>query len=287
METKARPVLKWVGGKRQLLGNLTSGLPAFGSYYELFAGGAALFFELSGRAVSYSLNDANPDLAALYRDLRDDIRGVMGVHAQLVNDYMEYKLGPERDAFYYENREAWNIYRGAEHSVTRSARLLFLNKACHGGVFRVNKNGFFNVPVGKGYNPPSFATDDVLLAAHCALQGVDIHNCSFQDFAWDRIPAGSLVYLDPPYIQCGESDFTAYTTDGFSDADQRGLAQHAYNLASRGVHVMLSNADDPLVDLLYPGWGIERITARRSVNVDVSKRGNGAGEVIIRSWRNS
>ena len=164
----------------------------------------------------------------------------------------------------------------AASDVERAARMIYLNKTCFNGLWRVNSRGQFNVPMGR-YKNPAILDEPRLRAASAALQGVTLDLRDFRGIA-DEAGAGDFVYFDPPYVPLNQtSNFTSYAADDFKEQDQRDLAAVFFALHKRGCRVMLSNSDAPLVRELYegidPGVRVEEVTARRAINTDASKRG--------------
>lgn len=268
----ARPFIKWVGGKRQILPFILSRLPStFNSYYEPFVGGGALFWSLynAGRLSDIKngnvvLSDANLRLIRTYRAVRDDVELVIDVLRACINSkdfYLEMRAS-DVDAMSNANVAAWFIY---------------LNKCGFNGLYRVNSKNQFNVPYG---DQPTAQVGPLTDADHLrvcsmALQGVELRNCDFQaavDEAW----TGSLVYFDPPYVPLtATSNFTSYTAGGFGAEEQVRLRDTARVLKQgRGTHTILSNSSAPLVyDLYRDGFEIAEVRAVRSLNRDGDKRG--------------
>lgn len=270
------PIIKWVGGKRQLLHELVPRLPVdFGRYYEPFVGGAALFFELhrTGRLhLGATLSDVNPDLVTMYRAVRDDVQGVI----------RELKRHPYESEHYYAVRA---LDPEKMSDVERAARFIYINKAGFNGLWRVNKSGKCNVPFGRHVNP-TICDESRLLAASMALHGVTVRLDDFAVVELDAKP-GDLVYFDPPYVPVSETaSFTSYASGGFGPDDQRRLADLVRRLASRGVHVVVSNSDAPFVHELYAEHRIDVVYATRSVNCNGGKRGR-VGEVIVTTARHA
>lgn len=266
----AAPIVKWVGGKSKALPALLERLPTdYLRYFEPFAGGAALFFKLAPRAAV--LGDSNPDLIAMYRTLAADVEAVIR-RLKLHKQHHEV-------AYYYDVRERWNDPSVSWSAVDRAAAFIYLNKTCFNGLWRVNRAGEFNVPIGS-YKNPTICQPDALRAAARVLARADLR-CG--DFAAACQEAGErdLVYFDSPYdAGGGDRDFTAYTAGGFGPADQRRLAELARDLVARGCHVVLSNRDTPLVRELYDGLRIDRVEVAHTISADGDQRG-AVGEVII------
>jgi DNA adenine methylase len=283
---EAAPIVKWVGGKSKLLHDLVARIPArFRRYYEPFAGGAALFFRLAGGGVaqerdpaapSYGLgaavlNDLNADLIATYRQIALDPDAVIR--------RLEIHRRHHGEKHYYSVRERWNDASVSWTTVDRAATFIYLNKTCYNGLWRVNRSGAFNVPIGRYVDPP-ICTPDALRAASRALRGAELRQGDYASAVADA-GRGDLVYFDPPYVPLSEtSSFTSYTGDGFGADDQRALADLARRLVARGCQVMLSNSDTPFVRRIYEGFKVERVWCSRAINSNASRRGEVA-EVII------
>lgn len=267
----ARPFLKWAGGKTQLLPKLHALMPkSFEHYVEPFLGGGAMFFSLDVQ--NAFLSDASSELVSTYKALRDDVEGVIDGLSECEQNHSK--------EFYLSLRNV----RPEECDSPRSlaARMIYLNKNCFNGMYRVNKQGGFNVPFGK-YEVARIPAADALRACSKALRSITIEVADFEDVL-QCVEQGSFVYCDPPYVPVSETaDFTGYTADDFCWKDQERLAAAALAAAERGAYVMLSNADVPAVHDLYGGWDITRVQARRSINSKGSRRGP-VGEVVIRSW---
>ena len=262
---RPRPFVKWAGGKRQLLEQLRPLLPTrFGRYFEPFAGGAALFFAL-GRKDAV-LADMNAELIDVYLAVRDEVDAV-------IEALRGYRYG---EAHYYRAREA---DPGKLTLPQRAARTIYLNRTGYNGLYRVNRAGKFNVPMGRHTNPMLCDADN-LHACSRALRGTDIRVADFEAVA-SRAKAGDLVYFDPPYVPVsGTADFTSYVAGGFGAEQQRRLAALFARLAARGVHAVLSNSDTPAVRELYAGFRIEKVLAARFINSRGSRRGK-VGEVVV------
>lgn len=267
LTAKATPILKWAGGKSRLLKQYAPLLPdEFGTYYEPFAGGAALFFYLQnrGRLTKAKLGDSNAELVNCYRVVRDDVEALITLLA-------EHKQLHSKE-HYYAIRA---LDRQTEQPLTpieRAARVIYLNKTCFNGLWRVNSKGQFNVPVGSYKNPPILDADN-LRAASEALKEADLMHGDFRAQVGEAQP-GDFVYFDPPYVPLNATaNFTSYTADDFTLEDQRDLADLFATLDKRGCHVMLSNSDTPLVRELYTGFCIETVQANRAINSKASKRG--------------
>lgn len=275
-----QPVIKWPGGKRQLVDELFARVPkSFSHYCEPFFGAGAVFFALraSGWNGPATLGDLNPDTVALHRALRDECEDLIAAFGKYVASYAA-TVDSGREEFYYEVR---NGMRYAESNCQRGARLLFLNRTGFNGLYRVNRQGGYNVPFGDMADP-NVRADDLRLASR-ALQGTRIECCSFDAFPVPELPA--FFYLDPPYApHDGKKDaFVAYTAAGFDEEDQKRLARWATGLAERGHDVMASNHDCTLIRLAWSSFRIETVGARRKINRNADGRGEVA-EVILRRY---
>jgi len=266
---EAAPFVKWVGGKRAILPQLATRFPRrFGRYFEPFLGGGAVFFHLQpDRAV---LSDYNPELITTYQVVRDDVQSLIAHLASHRND----------EAYYYDLRSQDPETMSA---VERASRLIYLNRTCFNGLYRVNSRGGFNVPFGRHKNP-TICNEPGLLAASEALQGAKLSHENYMTVL-EEAYAGDFIYFDPPYHPLNATaNFTSYTPGSFGAQDQADLAQTFRALADRGCKVMLSNSDTPLIRELYADFYIETVMAPRMVNRDATKRG-AIAELVIRNYR--
>ena len=267
----AGPIIKWVGGKSRLLPELLLRAPkAFNRYYEPFVGGGALFFALAPKHAV--LGDMNEALIDMYQTLVFDVEGVIACLRQHKRQHTE--------DHYYEVRTWWNEERSkCIDGVSVAAAFIYLNKTCFNGLWRVNKSGEFNVPMGD-YKDPAIYDPDALRAAVNVLEKATLMVNEF-DITAGNAKAGDFVYFDPPYVPISiTSSFTSYTTGVFGEKQQVALANHARDLVDKGVHVMLSNNDVPLVHELYKGFHIDVVQRAGTVSSKGSKRGK-VNEVII------
>lgn len=260
-----RPFCKWAGGKRRLVPEIVARMPAsYGAYHEPFMGGAALFWHL--RPPVAHLSDANERLVRTYRGIRDNVSDVIALLETYTNT-----------AEFFAAHRAIDVDKLSD--VGAAAWFIYLNKTCFNGLYRVNKKGRFNSPFGS-YANPAICDAENLIACSEALRGVSIDHCSFVA-AEKRVNPGDFCYFDPPYVPASASaNFTSYTADGFGHEEQQALASLARRMRARGVRVMLSNADVPLVRSLYHDFTIDTIMAARAINCDGGKRGKVA-EVLI------
>jgi DNA adenine methylase len=270
----AKPIVKWAGGKTSLLGELKARLPTrVGTYAEPFAGGAALFFALADDATrSFDraiLADKNEDLVALYRAVKADVEAVLEALAGYRHDEDEFYRVRDQD--------------GSRMSdVARGARLVYLNRTCFNGLWRVNKSGKFNVPFGR-YENPRIVDPEGLRAASAALARAEIVAADFAEVT-AGLGAGDFVYFDPPYVPVSKSaSFTSYSAGGFGAADQERLVAELRRLRAAGVAAVLSNADTVATRELYADFAMQPVTAARAINSKASGRGR-VGELIVTSW---
>jgi DNA adenine methylase len=269
-----RPFLKWAGGKRQLVEPLMRHTPpSFGNYLEPFAGSGALFFKLyrEGRLQGARLSDSNAELIDTYAAIRDQVEAVV----TLLSRY------PHNQDFYYQLRamDPWALDLPA-----RAARMIYLNKTGYNGLYRVNRQGRFNVPFGR-YKSPRYCDPENLRAASRALRDVAIACAPFESVLEWAEP-GDLAYFDPPYAPLSATaHFTAYQAGGFSAADQARLRDVCAELARQGVYVMLSNSDTELIRSLYGAapFVLSPVQANRAINSNASKRGK-ITELIITNY---
>ncbi len=262
-----RPFIKWAGGKRQLLPELLRYVPKqYGTYYEPFVGGGALFFELGPRPAV--LADVNARLIRTYHGVRDHVD-------EVISRLREY---PHDSRFFYELRDV-DIDLRSDAEV--AAWFIYLNKIGFNGLYRVNRQNRFNVPFGRHKNP-NICDDATLRACSRALSGAELLVADFEAVVRDA-QANDLVYFDPPYVPLSvTSSFTSYTSGGFGPADQVRLRDLALELKQRGVHVLLSNSSAEFVrDLYRPSFETTEVSATRLVNSKGARRG-AITELVIR-----
>lgn len=295
----AKPFLKWVGGKTQLLAQFERLLPSplrsglVKNYFEPFLGGGAMLFDLLSRfgPLEVCASDLNPDLINCYRAIQSDVDALIERLGPMSERYLAARPNQRRTMF-YRVRDEFNTTAGSrELSVERAAQLLFLNKTCFNGLYRVNRQGRFNTPSGvwKQTNPRILDAEN-LRAVSAALETVRLECCAYSEME-SRIAAGDFVYFDPPYRPLtSTAQFESYTAGGFGDEQQRELAACFNRLAQRGVMVMLSNSDprssnpdDDFFDVLYRDFTIHRVQATRMVNARATGRGR-ISEIVVTNW---
>ncbi|MGE0548073.1 MAG: DNA adenine methylase [Kofleriaceae bacterium] len=263
-------MIKWVGGKTKLLPELLDRMPdSFGRYFEPFAGGAAMFFRIAPRRAV--LADSNTDLIALYSAIANDVGAVIR--------RLEVHRKAHDEAHYYGMRAQWNDHSMSWSAADRAAAFIYLNKTCFNGLWRVNRSGDFNVPIGR-YTDPPICVPDTLRAAQTVLARATLRCADYQTVVADAV-RGDFLYFDPPYDPVTPTaNFTSYSADGFGPDDQRALAETARKLVSRGCKVMLSNSDTPFIRSLYKGMQVDRVKCPRAINSNAARRGD-VDELII------
>jgi DNA adenine methylase len=264
MTPRAKPILKWAGGKSQLLGRLGAYVPAdYRRYVEPMIGGGALFFALAPERALIA--DSNPELINFYRVLVADMEG-------LIARYQAWPFGEEM--FY-----ALRALRFEDLTPTdAAARTLYLNRACFNGLYRVNKNGGFNVPWGR-YKQPYLVDRGQFERARAALARADIRLGDYRDLLREQGREGDFIFLDPPYVPIGPyADFKRYTRKQFRDDDHKEMAALARELSGRGCTLVITNSNHPLVLDLYRDYSIEVVPTKRNVNSRGDAR---SGEDVI------
>lgn len=295
LETQAKPFLKWAGGKGQLIEQIKECLPKEFSitgkiekYIEPFVGGGALFFWLSQsyEIKEVHLYDINPEIFTAYRTIKSKVYVLIDELKSLEKQYLKLNK-PGREKFYYKKRTEYNRFiekKIANNVIKRTALLIFLNKTCFNGLFRVNSQGFFNVPFGR-YENPTICDEENLEAVSGVLKDAEIEHQDFEK-CLEVADSNTFVYFDPPYRPVSKTaNFTSYIKNGFGDADQKRLKETFDQLDKIGAKVMLSNSDskDKFFDRLYQDYEIKRLTATRLINCDSSRRGL-VKEVLITNY---
>ncbi|MEC4848946.1 MAG: DNA adenine methylase [Nitrosarchaeum sp.] len=274
-----KPFVKWAGGKRQLIPILHQNLPeSFGTYYEPFLGGGALLFHIltDKNGQKCSISDLNSDLVLAYTTIRDRIDA-------LISSLKSHEKNYQKDSksYYYSVRES-----NPRNEVEKTSRLIFLNRTCFNGLYRVNSKGKFNVPLGK-YTNPNIVNEENLRAVSSILQTnrISIKCRDFESVLRDA-KKGDLVYFDPPYQPVSSTaNFTSYTTKDFTYDDLTRLAELCLKLDSKECHVLLSNSDSKEVSDIFEKkpWKITKIEANRSINSNSKKR-TGHFELLIKNY---
>lgn len=267
-----KPFLKWVGGKSQLLPELIKRLPqSFKNYFEPFIGGGALFFAI--QPANATLSDINPELINAYTQIRDNPEGVIKSLKKHVYD--------EKYFYFIRNLDRKDNFQKLSE-IERASRLIYLNKTCYNGLYRVNSKGEFNTPFGR-YSNPTIVDAENLKACSEALQGTAIKLGTFDEIE-DKVFKDDFVYFDPPYVPLStSSSFTSYAQKGFDLDMQRRLFELCKRLSKKRVKFMLSNSKTPFIQKLYKEFKIESVEASRFINSKADKRG-GVSEVIVRNY---
>ncbi len=278
---EAQPFLKWAGGKAQLLEQFEPFFPSeISSYSEPFLGGGAVFFHLKARfpQMDAVLRDNNAELINCYQVVQCQVQALM----KRLDEHLE-QFRKSGEPYYYEIRR----HHHPNGPVERAARMIFLNKTCYNGLWRVNGKGQFNVPIGS-YRPDRVSLYDEanLLSASAALQNVDLRVQDFRKTV-DQAQRGDFLYVDPPYYPLSRTaNFTSYTQENFGAKEQEELTKHLTRAGERGALVMLSNSDTPQTRDLYRGFTLHNVQARRAVNCDGAKRGR-VSELVALTYSKS
>lgn len=270
------PILKWVGGKRQLLDSIEPLIPKCSTYYEPFiGGGAVLFSRQPDKAV---INDSNPELINVYLTIKNEPEA-------LIEKLKEHKANSSEEYFYSiraldRDKEVFENMTDIE----RAARIIYLNKTCYNGLFRVNSSGEFNSPWGK-YKNPNITNETTINALHTYFNKANITiKCGDYRDALKGIRKGAFVYLDPPYMPISSSaSFTGYTAGGFGKQEQIALKEQCDALNAKGIKFLLSNSSCPFIEDLYKEYIIEHVNAKRAINANPEKRGE-IKEVLVRNY---
>jgi DNA adenine methylase len=304
INSKVKPFLKWAGGKTQLLDRIIQYLPKqishgeIDTYVEPFIGGGALFFKIRNldNVKNFIISDINPELILAYRTIQMNVQKVISFLSDLKKDY--YSISPqEQPEYYYQIREKFNnqlssinfdLYQ--QSWIERTSWIIFLNRTCFNGLFRVNSKGKFNVPFGRYKNPEICDSENLNLVSD-ALQHVKILR---GDFTCVRhyITNSTFVYFDPPYRPISNTaSFTSYTADTFNDDSQLRLAKFYNELDNKKALLMLSNSDPQNINLqdkffenAYKGYSIEKVKAFRMINSKSDGRGE-ISELLIMNYQ--
>ena len=272
LKEETYPIVKWVGGKRQLMFELIKNMPEdYNRYFEPFIGGGALFFYL--QPDNAYISDMNEELINLYQVVRDNVD-------ELITDLQKHNISKE---YFMEIR---NIDRTEKYQdwsdVKKASRFIYLNRTCFNGMYRVNSKGEFNVPFGH-YKNPRILDENNLINCSNLLRRTEIKHADFSEIL-KKVKKGDFVYFDPPYVPLSEtSSFTSYTKDGFDIDMQFKLRDVCDELDSMGVKFLLSNSDTKLVNELYENYNIKKVFASRQINANADGRGK-ITEVLVRNY---
>jgi len=299
----ARPFLKWAGGKGQLLDKFQDLYPKqlkqkkIKTFYEPFLGSGAVFFDIAQNydIESAYLYDINEELILTYQVIQKDVSKLLDFLYRYQKNYLKLDK-KQRKEFFYDQRTNYNLQRFnidynkySEQWFPRAAQLIFLNRTCFNGLYRVNSKGEFNSPAGD-YDNPTICDEQNLLAVHQVLQIAEIKKADFRQVIAD-LKDKSFVYFDPPYRPISKTaNFKSYSKQDFTDNDQIELSKLFRELDKEGIKVMLSNSDpknnnpnDNFFDEIYSDYNIVRVPARRMINSDPTKRG-AINEIVVTNY---
>lgn len=266
-----KPFIKWVGGKRSIIDSLLSNTPQnFNEYYESFLGGGALLYRIYSKAKKCYVSDINFELITAYRVIKQNLNELIKI--------LEMHKKNHNKEYYNKLRAKHNL----QDPIEIAGRFIYLNKTCFNGLYRVNKKGEFNVPIGR-YKNPNILDLENLRACNKTFQKVDI---KLKQFNQINPKKNDFVYIDPPYHPTDNNSFTSYTSKGFTEKDQINLRDFAINLTTKNVKVMLSNSNTDFINDLYKSkiFNIITIEVPRFVNCKADKR-NPIKEVLIRNYK--
>ncbi|MFP5275014.1 MAG: DNA adenine methylase [Coleofasciculus sp.] len=300
---QARPFLKWAGGKSQLIKEIDKNLPEelaqgkINRYIEPFVGGGAVFLYIAqlDKVEEFFIWDINPELVLAYKTIQENVEDLIELLLKLQDKYLSFDV-EERKPYFYQIRSQFNQQRQqidfqTYHPdwVERTAHLIFLNRTCFNGLFRVNSKGEFNVPIGR-YKNPKICHANNLKAVAKILQNTQIHYGDFTD-SEAFVDHRSLVYFDPPYRPLSKTaNFTSYSKETFDDSSQLRLRDFFRVLDQKGAKLILSNSDpknedltDNFFDAAYAGYQIKRVKAKRTINSNANQRGQ-INELLIMNY---
>jgi len=294
--TYAKPFIKWVGGKTQLIEQLDVQLPIDFcnwedvTYIEPFVGGGAMLFYMLQQYPNIShavINDVNPDLTMCYRTVRDYPEELISSLYDIQNQYYSLQSEDERKEFYLTARERYNE-KNLE-PIENTTKFIFLNRTCFNGLYRVNKKGLYNVPFGK-YSNPQICDEITIRKDSELLRRVEILTGDFEK-TFDSAQGNTFFYFDPPYRPLSDtSSFNDYSKESFNDDAQIRLKEYCDKINEAGFFFMLSNSDckgkneeDNFFDVLYEAYHIERVWASRNINSDPNKRGK-LTEILVHNY---
>ena len=303
-DIEVKPFLKWAGGKSQLLSTIEDNFPEeikksrkIDKYFEVFVGGGALYFHLRNNyevKESY-LYDINPELILTYNVIKNDPKELIDLLLILQDEYISLEQDGRKEYYFNvrskfnEDLTDFNYDNYSDSHIIRASQVIFMNKTCFNGLFRLNQKGEFNVPHGR-YKNPLICDKNNILAVSKTLEDTYIINGNY-DESEDLIDENSLVYFDPPYRPLkNTSSFTTYAGFEFTDQHQIELAGFYKKISDKGAKALLSNSDpknedpnDNFFDDLYGDFTIERVQANRNINSNASKRGK-INEILVRNY---
>lgn len=298
-----KPFLKWAGGKTQLLEQLDKIFPqellngSLKRYIEPFIGSGAVFLHIAQfyKVDDFFISDINPELVLAYKTIQKEVEDLIEILLNIQTNYLSLDEN-ERNKYFYQTRSTFNSLRKqinfhlySKDWIERTAQIIFLNRTCFNGLFRVNSQGEFNVPVGR-YKNPTICDQENLRAVSQILQKTQIHQGDFTECK-KFVNKQTLVYFDPPYRPISKTaSFTSYSQYSFNDCDQLRLRDFFRLLDRQGGKLILSNsdpkneeADDNFFDYAYEGYRIKRVKAARNINSKASKRGE-IDELVIMNY---
>jgi len=294
----AKPFLKWAGGKGQLLDEIDRRLPVelttgrIDTYIEPFIGGGAVFFYVAPKYETvrhFYLFDINEDIVNCYNAVKHNVEAVIAELEILRRKFLNKHTDESRRQFYMAVRRKFNIEKDIHFSFATAAKLIFLNKTCYNGLYRVNNNGHFNVPFGGYKNPKIYDSENLTTVSHL-LQQADIICGDFEKSA-KFITQSTFVYLDPPYRPISPTaSFTTYSKSNFTEHDQIRLAEFCRHINAKGAKFLLSNSDpqnenlnDHFFEDQYKGFAIDTVKAARAINCKAAGRGQ-INELLITNF---
>lgn len=271
-----KPVIKWAGGKTQLLEHITKMLPKeYNNYFEPFIGGGALLFELSNKTAT--INDINSELINMYIQIKEKPEEIIYYLSILDN---EHEKVVDKKSYYYDIRNKFNENLET-NTLEQACRLIYINKHCFNGLYRVNSRGLFNVPFNNKKSGRSFDKKNIIEVSNY-LKNVDILNVDFED-AVKNAKKGDFVFFDSPYVPLNPTSFTDYTKEGFDYNDHIRLSKLFKKLSDCGIYCMLTNHNTELVNKLYYDFNLYVVKVSRNINCNaINRKGE---EIIITNYR--
>lgn len=295
---ECKPFIKWVGGKGQLLSEINKLYPVelgknINKYAEIFVGGGAVLFDILSKYKldEVYISDKNLELINTYKSIRDNVDILIKSLKEMEEQYIPLDTENRKD-YYYKKREEYNSLKinSEVNNIEKAVLFIFLNKTCFNGLYRVNKKGEFNVPMG-AYKKPKICDEENLKNVSLALKKVKIIYADYRE-SESFIDEKTFVYIDPPYRPLNiTSSFTSYTENDFNDKEQIELAEYINVLNKKGAKIVISNSDpknndidDNFFDKLYKNYNINRVKATRMLNSNASLRG-AINELLITNYK--
>ena len=295
---ECKPFIKWVGGKGQLLSEINKLYPVelgknINKYAEIFLGGGAVLFDILSKYKldEVYISDKNLELINTYKSIRDNVDILIKSLKEMEEQYIPLN-NEDRKIYYYEKREEYNSLKinSEMNNIEKAILFIFLNKTCFNGLYRVNKKGKFNVPMG-AYKKPKICDEENLKNVSLTLRNVKIVYADYRE-SEKFIDDKTFVYIDPPYRPLNiTSSFTSYTENDFNDKEQIELAEYINVLNKKGAKIVISNSDpknndidDNFFDKLYKNYNINRVKATRMLNSNASLRG-AINELLITKYK--